>query len=287
MFQNVRRTNWPTFVLVALLALSFPIIFWYSLPSSFGWFGQEISNLSRGLLGFSTPFNTAEACIVVIVICLTSRLKLRDLGLSSNLGKAIIFTALLWTLTQAALFVWQLIVLGAPQWNSAWQEMVPTFVLGTFISQILGNSLYEEIVFRGFIFVQLYLFLTHRKIRRPLLTALLTSQVFFALLHIPMQLVREGVSWSGLLFWLTATGVAGIIFALCYAKTQNLFIAVGIHALFNAPVQLFLPPTEDSQLPATFVTLLALALIFLPPFSRLWETSPKPLNAQTYSGTDA
>ena len=102
-----------------------------------------------------------------------------------------------------------------------------------------------------------------------------------------MQLVREGRDLSGLLFWLTATGIAGAIFALCYIKTQNLFIAVGVHALFDAPVQLFWPPTEDSQLPATFVTLLALALIFLPPFSRLWETKPKLLTEEVYSGTDA
>ncbi len=257
------------------------------MPTSTQYIATVTETLSYGLLNFYTLYNAATAFLVVIFILLTSNLKLRDLGLSSYLRKAAIFTVLLWALTQVALLIWQLVVLGTLQWNSAWQEVGPTFVLGTFVSQILGNALYEEIVFRGFIFVQLYLFLAHRKIRYLLLTALVTSQVFFALIHIPKQLIVETHGWSELPLWLLATGVAGIIFALCYVKTQNLFIAVGVHALFNAPVQLFSPPTEDSQLPATFVTLLALALIFLPPFSRLWETKLKLLTKQVYSGTDA
>ena len=163
MFQNVRRTNWPTFVLIALLTLLSLSIVWYLLPNSYGQLNQEVWSMSRGLFRFDTLYNAATAFIVVVLVRLASGLRPRDLGLASNPRKAVIFTALLWALTQAALLVWQLIVLGTPQWNSAWQEMGPTFVLGEFISQIFGNSLYEEIVFRGFIFVQLYLFLNHRK----------------------------------------------------------------------------------------------------------------------------
>ena len=217
MFQNVRRANWLTFVTVALFELLSPIIFWYLALNSSGQLIQAITDLSRGLLNFDTLYNATAAFIVVTFICLTSSLRLRDLGLVSNFRKAVSFTALLWLLTQVALLIWQLVVLGALRWNSAWQEPGLTFVLGTFISQILGNSLYEEIVFRGFIFVQLYLFLAHRKARRPLLTALLTSQAFFALLHVPKQLIGEAHGWYELPFWLLATGIAGVIFALCYA----------------------------------------------------------------------
>lgn len=269
MFRDVRRTNRPTFVCVVLFAALLPVTFFYLLPEG-RWYAVP-GRLSYGLLEFDTLLNAAAAGIIVAFVRFASNVRPRDLGLSSDLVKAAVFTVLLWTLTQAALMVWQLIFLGGLRWNGAWSEAGPTVVVGQLTSQVLGNALYEEIVFRGFVFVQLYLFLTRRDVRSPLVKAVLASQLFFALLHIPLQLVRYDVGWSGLVFWLPATGAAGVIFAAVYARTQNLFIAVGLHALFNAPTQLFLPPTADSQMPATLVTLLGLGLVFLPGSRRLWR----------------
>ena len=214
-------------------------------------------------------------------------LRLRDLGLASPLPRALLFTALLWALTQPMLAIWQIVTTGDISWNSAWQEPGPTFVLGEIVAQLFGNALYEETVWRGFIFVQLYLLFRRREVKRALLRSLLISQSFFALMHIPFQLSSWGSTWAELPFWILATGIMGVIFSAFYLKTQNLFIAVGFHAVFNEPTQLFAPPIEPSQIPTIIVTLLGLALIFLPPFSRLWETNPKLLTEQVYSGTDA
>ena len=155
--------------------------------------------------------------------------------------------------------------------NGAWGELSATSVLGNLVSQLFGNALQEEIVWRGFVFVQLFLFLKGRRTKRPLLTSLLISQTFFALLHIPFQLITRGSSLAALPFWILATGVAGVIFAVLYIKTQNLFVSVGFHALFNEPTQLFAPPIDPSQIPTTIVTLLGLTLIFWPVTGRLWR----------------
>ena len=97
-------------------------------------------------------------------------------------------------------------------------------MFGELISQLFGNALFEEIVWRGFIFVQLFLLLKEREVRRALLKALLISQGLFALMHLPFQLIAWGSTWATLSFWLLATGIVGVIFAVVYIKTGNLYL---------------------------------------------------------------
>lgn len=169
------------------------------------------------------------------------------------------------------LAVWQIGTAGQISWNDAWREPGATVVLGELVSQLFGNTLSEEIIWRGFVFVQLFLLFKQREVKRALLKSLLISQGLFALMHIPFQLNNWGSTWAELPFWLLATGTAGVIFAVVYIKTNNLFIAVGFHAIFNEPTQLFAPPIEPSQLPTTIATLLGLALIFLSRVGQLWR----------------
>ena len=247
----------------------FPFFVFYVFSSG-SW--QEILYFATaGLIRPALVFTVAAACLTVIYVRMFGGLRLRDLGLTSNLTRALLFTALLWALTQPALAIWQIGTTGQISWNSAWKEPGATFVLGELTSQLFGNALYEEIAFRGFVFVQLFLLLKERNVRHALLKALLISQGFFALTHIPFQLLSWGSTWAELPFWLLATGIAGVIFAVIYIKTQNLFIAVGFHAVFNEPTQLFAPPIEPSQIPTTIVTFLGLALVLLPHIRRLWQ----------------
>ena len=236
------------------------------------------------LLKPSLVLNLAAACLAVTYIRLFGKLHLRDLGLTSGLPRALLFTALLWVLTQIGVALWQLGTEGQITRNEAWRDPGATFLFGELIAQFFGNALLEEVVWRGFVFVQLFLLLQRRGVKGALSTSLLTSQGLFALMHIPFQLNTWGSSWAELPFWILATGVASIIFAVLYVKTQNLFIAVGFHALFNEPTQLFAPPVEPSQIPTTIVTLLGLALVFWPVTGRLWRESaqplPKPVSAQ-------
>lgn len=268
-FEHVRKTNLATSIGVALFLLLLPFVVWYVLPS--GAWNQAVASSTAGLLEADLLRDIFSLCLVVTFVRVVSGLRPRDLGLTSQLPRALAFTALLWVLTQGALAVWQIGTTGQISWNSAWREPGATFVFGELIAQLFGNALFEEIVWRGFIFVQLFLLLERRGVKRTLLKSLLISQGLFALMHIPFQLISWGSTWAALPFWLLATGIAGIIFAAIYVKTQNLFIAVGFHALFNEPTQLFVPPVEPSQIPTTVVTLLGLALVFLPRLEHLWR----------------
>lgn len=245
---------------------------------------RNASSSNRRAYQTDLVLNLAAACLVTLYVCVFGRLRPRDLGLTSSLPQALLFTALLWTLTQVGVALWQLGTAGQLSWNSAWREPGTTFVFGKLVSQLFGNALQEEIVWRGFIFVQLFLLLKGRGVKRALLTSLLISQTLFALMHIPFQLITRGSSLTELPFWLLATGVAGVIFAVLYLKTQNLFIAVGFNALFNEPTQLFAPPLDPSQLPTATVTLLGLVLVFSPVTGRLWredtQSPPQAIPAQ-------
>lgn len=268
-FRHIRKTNLATLAGVVLLAVSHPFLYWYVLPTeAWNW---AVGVATAGLIEADLLIYIFPTCLVIIFLRTAGGLRPRDLGLTSQLPRAVLFTALLWALTQAALAVWQLSTMGQISWNDAWREPGATFVLGPLISQVFGNALFEETVWRGFIFVQLFLLLEQRKVKRALLKALLISQGLFALMHIPLQLIKFNVSGFSLLFWLLATGIAGVIFAVVYVKTGNLFVAVGFHAVFNEPTQLFAPPIDPSQIPATMVTLLGFALIFLPHVKRLWQ----------------
>lgn len=268
MFTHVKRTNLTALVIVALFALLAPFAAFYVF------YGQawqaSIYTLTYGIVAEDLLFNILSVCLVLFFIKTVGKLRLRDLGLGASLPRALLFTTLLWTLTQLSLALYQLATAGQISWNGLWNNPAEAVMVERIVSQLFGNALYEEIVWRGFIFVQLFLFLKGRRTKRPLLTSLLISQIFFALMHIPFQLITQGSSLTELPFWLLATGVAGVIFAVLYLKTQNLFVAVGFHALFNEPTQLFAPPINSSQIPTAIVTLLGLALVFWPVTGRLW-----------------
>ena len=274
MFEHVRKTKVATFVVVVLLAVLFPFFAFYVFHPGDGQWQQTLYFTTAGLIEPSLILTAALVCMTVLYIRVFGGLRLHNLGLTLQLSRAAIFTALLWALTQAALAIWQIATTGEISWSSAWREPGPTLVLGELIS-LFGNALYEEIVWRGFIFVQLFLLLKQREVKRALLKSLLVSQGLFALMHISFQLITWSFTRSELSQFLT-TLLVGVILAVVYVKTNNLFIAVGFHALFNGPVQLFVPPEQETLFTTTIVTFitvasLGVALVFLPRVGQLWR----------------
>ncbi|HVU10895.1 MAG TPA: CPBP family intramembrane glutamic endopeptidase, partial [Phototrophicaceae bacterium] len=122
----------------------------------------------------------------------------------------------------------------SPEWAN------PGVMIGMILTQILGNALFEEIAYRGFMFPQVYLRLSSLR-DRPwgrLIVALLISQGLFALSHIPNR-IYLGMSPSDIAADLVVLLLLGALFTLIYVRTDNLFIVVGVHALGNTPTVLF------------------------------------------------
>ena len=262
---------------VALFTVLSLFLFWYVLPTEV--LNDAVVGPTRGLVNATLVFTVLETCFLLIFVRVAGGLRPRDLGLASSLPRALLFTALLGVLTQLGVAFWQLGTAGQLSWNDSWRELGTTFVLGELVSQFFGNALYEEVVFRGFLFVQLFLLFKQRGVNHTLLKSLFISQGFFALLHISFQLVMWQLTWAELEQFLS-TLIVGVILTVAYIKMGNLFVAVGFHALFNGFAQLFAPPEQETLFTASVVSItitasLGLALVFWPVTGRLWQGGPQ------------
>ena len=111
--------------------------------------------------------------------------------------------------------------------------------LGPLLAQLVGTALMEETVFRGFLWRELA-----RRFgggRRGAWAGALASQALFALLHVPIRL-SQGASGVELATMVAGLFVVGLVFVAVYATTGNLFVAVAVHALGNAPTLAFESP---------------------------------------------
>ena len=111
-------------------------------------------------------------------------------------------------------------------------------LIGRFAGQLFGNALYEELLFRGIFFIQLYLIFQIKFSRKAaLLFALISAEILFALSHIPNRLWVNTPDhlWVNIL----ALFFAGVLLNLIFVFTENLAYMVGIHALANVPFVIF------------------------------------------------
>ena len=157
--------------------------------------------------------------------------RLRDFGFRGSLRRGIVYTALLWVAIQCAVVIWQLAsgngLRLAPNLAQTW-----TFLVGTLIAQLFGNVLLEEPLWRGFVWSQLT-FKLKPQVKYSRLYATLLGSLLFALMHIPNQLVRWERVWSDIPLWVLNIFIMGLIFTFVYWLSDNLYIAIGFHALFN------------------------------------------------------
>jgi hypothetical protein len=76
---------------------------------------------------------------------------------------------------------------------------------------------------------------------------------------------------------LAITWVWGILFAVLYLRTENLFVVIGVHALANAPVTVLAMPSEGLANLLPLLLSLVLIAVWGPGkrwLSRLGRTSP-------------
>jgi membrane protease YdiL (CAAX protease family) len=219
--------------------------------------------LTNGLIQATLIFSVARFVFVVVgVVMWIGGVRAGDLGLEWNkLPSALLIVLGLWIAMQLVGMLPSLIASGQVALSSYWTwDRVPA-IAGELIAQFLGNAFVEEVIFRGFLVPQIYLMLgakTWSRGRR-LTAAVLVSQLIFALSHVP-QRIATGYSLSSMLFNLLLLWGIGVLFAVLYARTENLFIAVGVHALANAPVTVVALPSQAMGELLAYV--LGLALIF-------------------------
>jgi membrane protease YdiL (CAAX protease family) len=247
---------WGFVALTSLLTL---------LINVFG-FGQNW--LSHYLLGgLINPTLLANMVLLTVVVggylLGIGRLSLRQLGVRlEQLPRALGFTFVLWllgNLITASIGV----LTDSLQWHPMWTQQGLLTILGWLVGQLFGNALYEEIAYRGFLLsYTVSLSLTAHRSRqqsqqRRFVFAVLTSQLLFALAHIPNRLIVDALPLGHALLSLLPLWLLGVLFAWSYWHTGNLLLVVGVHGLLNTPTLL----VANAASTITSYLLLGLALL--------------------------
>jgi membrane protease YdiL (CAAX protease family) len=226
----------------------------------------QVARATNGLVQPTLLFSALLFFVVIVGgIRLGGNLRGRDIGLSaSKIPEGFTVTLGVWVVLQLTLlFVALLWSDSSVSLSRGFETGRWTTTLGLFAAQLLGNAFVEEAMFRGFLMPQVYLKLGGRRDQlrwRPMLWALLASQLGFALVHIP-NLHRLGPPGVGPVGSFAMIFALGVFFALIYIRTANLFVGIGLHALINTPMPLVRPVVS----PEVVVFVLALLVLALWP----------------------
>lgn len=248
------------------------ILLWVHLGAYQSGLLQTVYDLSRGLIHRTLVLNTLLMLGTVAGVLLWyERLSLPDIGIAwEKLPFAVLFGIGAWLLIQGLEAVVSLIATGGTEIDPAWKES-GLATIGLLIGMLFGTALWEEIAFRGFLLRQCFLKFGHWiNNNRVLLAvvAILISQMAFALFHVPWKLMTNGMSLY-MVGELAGVLLTGVLYALLYLRTGNLFLVIIIHALGNAPTSLVAPTIGTPNLLLLFMMLL---LIFWPRMKK-WEAT--------------
>lgn len=233
---------------------------------------RPLASATGGLFTGSLLANLVFIAALVLVIILgVGRLRLYDIGLvRRNIMPGLVYTVGLWLVAQIVHLLAGLATYGTVSLNAEWLTYGVGFMIGLLLTQIFGNALFEEIAYRGFLVPQLYLRLERLRDRpwKRLFAALLISQTAFALSHIPNR-IYLGMSAGDIAIDLLMLVGWGILYALLYLRTDNLFLVVGVHALGNTPTTIFATaPMLTGAGASMLIYLLAVTATFLYPMLR-------------------
>lgn len=234
--DNLKETSWSTIILFSLLYCVY--ITFINLVLFKSNVLQPISKFTFGLINQTLTVNILSIIIFIFIIIIKfGRLNLHDIGFQKNrLLSAASATFTIWVLMQLINIIVSLIIWGKPIINSEWSRYGTTRMIGSILGQLFGNCIFEELAFRGFLLIQIYKKLNSK--RNKLFAGIAVSQVIFALIHIPNRILN-GMNGLEIISSLIIVFFLGVLFTAVYLGTNNIFLAAGIHTLWNTPLIIF------------------------------------------------
>jgi len=219
------------------------------------------------------------AALIWLVIGRIGGLRPYDVGLiARHIPAAIGFTLALWGGAQIVHAVFGLLYHGEIAPQPVWRSDGGAMLIGWLITQLLGNALFEEIAYRGFLFPQMYLRLNSMADNPSVRLAysVIFSQVLFALSHIPNR-IYLGMNAPEIGFDLLMLFGWGVLYTLIYLRTGNLFLVVGVHALGNAPTTFFkTAPMLEMGGGSLLIYILTIIALFGVPLYKAWRAQGLP-----------
>lgn len=253
---NVREAPWKVILVYLLVSMCMTTLINLVLfPSSLF---HPIARATGGLIDSTLQANLLNILVFSLIIFGWGGLRPSDVGLQwSKLAQGLSLTALLWLTTQAIVLLinW---INGDIHLDPMWNERGVTAMLGGLIAQLWGNAFFEEMEFRGFYLGQFYLKMGTQNEKHRLNLSVLAMLALFVLSHIPNR-IFSGYTLADIPLDFALLFIWGLLFTAIYLISENLFLAIGVHALVNKPTLI----TEATFPAAALVGVLALILLII------------------------
>lgn len=248
MFSHIKEAPWKVIVVYLLVSTCLvALINLVLFPSSFF---DPITKSTYGLINATLQANLLNILVFSILIFGWGRLHPSDVGLVwSKLPQGLYLTALLWLLTQGIVLLinW---INGEIRIDPVWSERGVTVVIGGLIAQLCGNAFFEEMEYRGFYLGQFYLKIKNPNERVRLALAILSMLALFVFSHIPNR-IFSGYTLADIPLDFALLSFWGLFFTAVYLISDNLFLAIGVHALMNQPAMI-----TEASFPVQFLLFL-------------------------------
>jgi hypothetical protein len=236
LFRGIREVSLVLLIAAPALDVLFTRIYLRFLQDPL----NLLQNATRGILSPLLVLNALKLLFVVVgLIIWICRLRKKDLGLQkANLHPALLFVPSLWFAMQGIL---ALMALSRPEGvriMQDWYQLGPLPLIADFTAMLLGTALFTEITYRGFLLPQVYLKL-ERYVRLPsreiLLIALVLSVALYVVLLVPAWIQTHviGVHLAGNA---ASAMLIGLVNAMLYLRTNNLYLNVGLFAIWHRPL---------------------------------------------------
>lgn len=227
--------------------------------------------LTGGLVPHALSGSILQLMILIGGLAMTvGGLRLRHVGLRRyTVANGILITLVFWGSAQLIVAALALFQGGHPLVNDVLRSIPSSTGIGVLILAPFGNALVEEVLYRGFLFPQLYLLTEHWTSMtrgRRLAIAVCVSQLFFGVSHISAGRALD-LRDTELALYLLHAALVGAFFAILYLRTENLYAVAGIHTLINNPLSFYLTPVD----PSFIIILLGLTLMFFSPAFDRWS----------------
>lgn len=203
-----------------------------------------IRSLSRSTGGWLSPTLVVNVAALIIIVggwlLAFGRTSPQWIGVRrSDLRRGLAIFAITWGAIQV------LAAVGRVASGQSLLTLSPelTTALPILFGQLLGNALYEETFYRGYLIPALASEMGGRE-----RAAVILSATLFGLIHVVNYSIR-GLP-MGLIIPAT---LAGVLLGFIYLRTRNLWLCVGLHSLLNSPTAVW-----ESPIPAVVVPSLAL-----------------------------
>lgn len=236
--------------MILFFVVSLIVVLLYLAVFQLGIF-QLLQEYSAGLIHPTLLLNALLMLTAVYgVLVIKEKFHWNDFGLiASKFLPAFIVSLFTWFLIQIIEGVYSYIYTGIIEIDPLWTTD-SLALIGLLFGMLFGTALYEEVGFRGFLLVQFRMKMKNMTTNPTLqvVLALIISQIFFTLLHIPNKVLNQGWTLSIIFDLLFSVFLNGIIYSLLYLRTQNLFFVIFVHAFGNAPTSIFTSYLDTSIL---------------------------------------